>query len=501
MSYKWDLSPLDRGSSTSLTQQLVDFIATRVDGGELVPGEKLPPTRELAAAAGVNHLTAARVYRKLAEQGYVTATVGRGTFVRTLPPARSDEPEDDDWQAAVLPDRPSSWARSVALEASFSLARDPDLLSMAAGFPAPELIPADELAEVTAGVFADLGPDALAYLSGEGLPELREELAQRGRRSGFASDAEEIIVTSGARQGLDLVCRATLRPGDVAVVESPSFVGILVSLLDTGARIIGVPVDEEGFDVDALERILARHEVKLVALQTGCQNPTGRDLSPERAERLAALARERSFLIMEDGVYATLRFEGEERPRLRAAAPGHVAYVDSLSKTVGGGLRLGWVAARGPLLGRLASMKTNADMATSTLTQHIAARYLRSGAHEAHTARAIAGYRRHRDALCDALDRHLPDEATWFRATGGHHVWVTLRRPVDERALYFEAVRAGVTYTPGSATSVEPPARTSMRFSFPLLSPEQLDEAVRRFAVALRATHRAQGAAVSVPMS
>ncbi len=501
MSYTWDLSELDRASSVSVTQQLVDFVAARIDRGELAPGEKLPPTRELATAAGVNHLTAARVYRKLAEQGYVTAAVGRGTFVRTLPPDPDRGEQDDDWQAAVLPDRPVSWASTAALDASFRLAQDPEVLSMAAGFPSGELIPVDDLARVSAEVFEEVGADALAYISAEGLPELREELAARGRRSGFAYGADEIIVTSGARQGLDLVARATLRPGDVAVIESPSFIGMLVSLQETGARVIGVPVDEDGFDVDALERILARHEVKLVALQSACQNPTGRDLSPERAQRLVALARERSFLILEDGVYATLRFEGTERPRLRASAPGHVVYVDSLSKTVGGGLRLGWIAARGPLLGRLALMKTNADMATSTLTQHIAARYLRSGAHEKHTARASAAYRRHRDALCSALESHLAGEATWHPPVGGHHVWVTLRRPVDERALYLEALRAGVSYTPGSAASVEPPSRTSMRLSFPLLAPEQLEEAVRRFAVALRAAHRAQRASLTLPVS
>lgn len=503
MSHKWDLTHIDRQGSTSITQQLVDHIAGLIDTGDLEPGEKLPPTRELAAGAQINHLTAARVYRRLAEMGYVTAAVGRGTFVRTLPPpaAAAAEGEDDEWQSVVLPERLSSWASSAALEASFRFVDDPGVISVAAGFPADELVPVDELARIAAQVFEECGPEALAYRSAEGVTALREELAERGRRAGFATDADEIIVTSGARQGLELAARALLRPGDVAVIESPSFIGMLVSLQDTGARVLGVPVDEDGFDVDALERILARHEVKVVALQSACHNPTGRDTSPERLERLAALARERSFFVIEDGVYATLRYEGDDRPRLRAAAPGHVVYVDSLSKTVGGGLRLGWLAAQGPVLARLAGLKTNSDMGTATLIQEMALRYLASGAHEDLLARVTQEYHRRRDAMCDAVAKHLADEVAFDVPVGGHHVWATFRSPLDERTLYLEAIRAGVSYTPGSAMTVEPPPRTAVRLSFGMAAPEQIDEAVRRLATAVRSARRMERRLASFPVS
>src|SRR4051812_35672145 len=218
MSYKWELTHLDRQGSTSITQQLVDHVAGLIDSGQLEPGEKLPPTRELAAAAQINHLTAARVYRKLAETGYVTASVGRGTFVRNaLPPAAAAaaaaDGDDDDWQSVVLPERPSTWAANAALEAWFRFADDPDVLSAAAGVPSPSLVPARELAVITQQVFDECGPDTLAYMAASGVPALREELAERGRRSGFATNADEIIVTSGARQGLELAARALLRPG------------------------------------------------------------------------------------------------------------------------------------------------------------------------------------------------------------------------------------------------------------------------------------------------
>ena len=505
MSYKVDLSAIRTADRTaqrgSITEEIVTLFTEAIEAGDLGPGEKLPTTRVLAEEAGVNHLTAARAYRRLAELGYVTASVGRGTFVRAAAAARSENGSGEDWQAWVLPDRRATYSERV-LEETFRGSVRQDVISLALGFPDPALYPTAELAEISGRVFEEEGGAALSYVNAEGLPALRERIAERGRTCGFATDADEIIVTSGARQGLDLVARTVLGPGDVAVVESPTFIGVLSSLEATGARLIGVPVDEDGFDVDSLERVLARHEVKLCALQTGCQNPTGRDLAPERRTRLAELARERSFFILEDGVYASLRFEGEDRDRLRSLAPSQVIYVDSLSKTIGGGLRVGWIAARGPVFSRLATLKMGSDMGTSTLVQHIAARYLTGDSHDRQLRDTIPVYRDRRDALLEALERHLPGEYRAQRPVGGHHVWVTLTRPLDERALYSEALRYGVTFTPGAATLAEPRSETALRLSFGLLEPEQLDEGVKRLARAMRSVRRqAPGAGATAPVS
>src|SRR3954451_12385528 len=348
MSHKIDLSGLDRNSPVSITQQLVALFSDAIEAGELEPGEKLPTTRALAADAGVNHLTAARVYRRLAELGYVTASVGRGTFVRTLVPAASDE-QGDDWQVWAMPDRPATYSEQVQDDA-FRLAREPGIISLSTGWPNPSQYPVKQLAKITADVFREEGGAALSYLTAEGLWPLREQIATKWR---FATDPEEIIVTSGAQQALDLVCRALLEPRDVAVVETPTYTGLLNTLRATGTRVIGVPFNRDGLDLDALEHVLARHEIKLCALQPVSQNPTGSDLSAERRERLASLARERNFFVLEGGVYSDVRYDGEQPPPLRELAPGHVVYCDSLSKTVGGGLRMGWLAARGPVVDRL----------------------------------------------------------------------------------------------------------------------------------------------------
>src|SRR4051794_734843 len=427
MSYKVDLSDL---GESSVTQELVRRFADAIDDGRLAPGEQLPPTRELARLADVNPLTAARVYRRLRELGYLSAVVGRGTFVRRLPPLAPHE-LGDDWQAVALPAAPPS-ARERLLQEAMRLSGRPEVISLAVGLPALASLPVDELAAASAAVFAGLGPEALASTDVEGLDELRERLGALGQRHGFAADGEEIVVTTGARQAIDLVARTVVREGDVVCVESPSFVGILSSFEATRARVIGIPTDADGLDVDALERVLSRYPVKLVALQPACHNPTGRHLGAERRERLLELARERSFFVLEDGVYARLAFDGEPPAPLRGRAPGHVIYVDSLSKTAGGGMRIGWVAARGPIFNRLVALKLASDLHTSGLDQRIAARFLATDGHERLLARARPLYAGRARSLRLALDRHLPGELDVTEPLGGHNLWATFRRRVDE---------------------------------------------------------------------
>lgn len=488
MSYKVDMTDIDREGTVSVTQQLADRFAAAIESNELAPGDKLPPTRALATEAGINHLTAARVYKRLAEDGFVTAAVGRGTFVRSLTPSAEVE-HGDDWQRLALPDRSPSYSEE-ALADAFAFANDREVISLATGWPSPDLYPTEALTQITHEVVDEVGVEAFTYLTAPGLDDLREQLAERGRRVGYATDAEEVIVTSGAQQAIDLTVRALLEPGDVVAVESPTYSGLLSVLRAAGAQVIGVPVDDDGLDVDALEALVGHDEVKLVALQSGCQNPTGCDLSDARREQLAGLARERNLLVLEDGVYGDLRFDGGKPRALRALAPAHVVYVDSLSKTVGGGLRVGWIAARGPVRERLALLKLESDFHSPTLTQHIAARYLASGAYGEHLKRTAPLYQRRRDALLEALDRHLPGEIHAPVPHGGHHVWATLTRPTDERTLYTESIRHGVSFVPGGAVSTERRTQTSMRLSFSLLEPAEVEEGIKRLARALREVRR-----------
>jgi 2-aminoadipate transaminase len=479
------LRAVDRDAKPSLTRQLAEVFAAAIADGELEPGAKLPTTRELAEIAGINQLTAGRCYRRLQEQGLVVSAVGRGTFVRAAGRAPSGE-ADLSWQTYALAPPRGGYAGTVLSEAAKHAER-PGLIALSVGYPADQQIP---LAELAAAVRETLAGEALAsfaYCPIEGIGELRAQLALLGRARGLDDDADNILITTGARQGLTVVARAILGPGDVVACESPTYMGMIESLRATGATVMPVEVDEHGFNVDALEHLLRGHELKLVALQPRGHNPTGRDLSAERRVRLLELAARHGFFVLEDAVYADLRYEGADPGPLRALDPAHVIYVDSLSKTVAPGLRTGWVAASGPVLDRIVAEKRDDDAHSATLPQQAAARFLADGHYPLQLARALELYRPRRDAVLEALRSELAGVASFMRPGAGGHVWVTLEQARDDRELYAAALAAGVSYVPGPAMLVESPRATHLRLSFTAATPESLREGVRRLARAIRA--------------
>jgi 2-aminoadipate transaminase len=493
MSYIQKLSDIDRGSPRSVTGQIVAAVAGAIECGELAPEEKLPPTRELAELAGVNHLTAARAYRRLAAMGLVTGRVGSGTYVRAAAPAvaaRAGEPRTDlGWQLYSLPEDRPTYGDRVLAEMMRSAQRG-EGLPLSVGYPSPKLLPATEMQALANAVFEEEGARTMQYDNWQGVAELRGELAALMGRRGSVADADEIVVTTGARQALTLATRATLEPGDSVACESPSFFGAIEAARATGADLLSVPTDEDGLDTDALEALLRRREIRLLVIQPRLHNPTGRDLSSERRAHLIELARRHRFFVLEDGVYADLRIEGKPVAPLRAEAPEHVIYVDSLSKTLGGGLRLGWVTASGPVLDRIAREKRRDDIHCVTLTQLIIARYLAAGSYEEHLTGAVQFHEQRRDALCAAVERELGAAASFLHPLGGGHVWVTLDDPVDERDLYEAAVREGVDFVPGGGMMPERPLSTHMRLSFCYLEADELTEGVRRLGAALRGVRR-----------
>ena len=504
MSYKERLSALDRESERSVTAQIVDVFAAAIEAGELRPGEQLPPTRELAKLASVNHLTAARAYRRLAEMGLVAGRVGRGTFVRQNAPeagqALAEVGDGSSWQLYALPDEVETPSDRIVGE-MFNQARRDDLIPLMIGYPGDALFPAERFAAILGDVAAAEGARSHQYGDVEGVTELRDELGALGREQGFATSGEEIITTTGAAHGLTLTARALLRPGDVVAVESPTFPGSLNALRATGASLWPVPVDDDGLDVDALAQLARRRQIKLVALQPRLHNPTGRDLSPERRRRLVELARNDGFFIVEDGVYADLRFEGESPAALRAEAPEHVVYVSSLSKTVTPGLRVGWVAAGGPVFERILAEKRSAVLHTPLITELALARFLAEGGYAEQLDTAIAFYGERCEALLEAVNEQLGGIARVQRPLGGGHLWLSLAERIDERDLYEEAGRHGVSFLPGAAMMPEHPRRAHARLSFGYLDPPQLREGVKRFAAAIRAVGRADRQREALPVA
>jgi DNA-binding transcriptional MocR family regulator len=406
--------------------------------------------------------------------------VGRGTFVRERAALRRPEAASGGtaWQIYVLPGERETPPGRILGDVMRHAERD-DVIPLSLGYPKTAMLPVEELSATTAAV---LGSASFQYSNVEGLPELRSELARLGRARGLDDDSDSIVVTNGARQATVLAARAVLRSGDIVACESPTFMGTLETLRGTGANVLPVPTGPAGLDIDALEKLLAHYEIRLLALQPRLNNPTGGDLSPQGRERLIELARRHSFFVLEDAVYADLRLEGPDPGPLRALDPDHVIYVDSLSKTVAPGLRAGWVAASGPVLDRIVAEKRGDDGHSPTLVQQLIARFFAEGHYERQLERTLDVHRRGRNAVLRAFDRHLSPLATTTRPPGGGHVWVTLNEQLDERLLYEAALEAGVTFIPGSAMLVERPRATQLRLSFSFLEPPQLEEGVRRLA-------------------
>lgn len=501
MSYKDQLSDLKRDDERSLTQQLVDAVAGAIESGELEAGEKLPPTRELAELADVNHLTAVRAYRRLRELGLVTAHVGRGTFVRgaSRAPEASAVADSIAWQRYALPEyEPDFGDRLLADMHGHAIAEG--LIALSVGYPSAKIFPVDEIRHSADLVMGEHAERALQYADVQGVPELAEQIAELSAARGAPEDPQDIVITTGACQALTVAMRAILRPGDLVACEDPSFPSVFRAIRSAHGDVLGVPVDEDGLDVGALESLLSRTEIRMLAIQPRLHNPTGRDLSPERRARLIALARRHGFFIVEDGIYGDLRFEGDDVVPLRADAPAHVIYCDSFSKNVGGGLRVGWIAASGPVLDRLIVEKRSEDIHSPTLTQLAVADYLAKGAYPAQAERARDFYREGRDVLLEALADEFGSVASYVHPLGGGHVWATLDLPLDERELADEALRQGVAYAPGIAMTVDRPRALSMRLSYGYLEPDELVEGVRRIARAARALQARPRRRAAVPV-
>ncbi|MGW8972343.1 aminotransferase-like domain-containing protein [Streptomyces platensis] len=376
-----------------------------------------------------------------------------------------------------------------------ALTARPEVISFAGGLPAPELFDTEGLAAAFQHVLAEDPLRALQYSTSEGSPALRAAVAARTTARGLATDADDLLVTTGSQQGLTLLATALLEPGDVVLVEDPCYLAALQIFSFAGARVVPVPTDDEGLDPVALDEITARERPKLLYVVPTFQNPTGRTLSAERRAAVAEVAARRGLWIAEDDPYGELRFEGEPVPWV-ASFPGaedRTALLGSFSKVMAPGLRLGSLRAPAALRRACVIAKQAADLHTSTVDQAAAARYLAVADLDAHLGRVRDAYRERRNALVDGLAAALPEGSRWNRPAGGMFVWATLPEGYDATALLPEVVRHDVAYVPGAPFFAGPPDPTAVRLSFVTHSPEEIREGLDRLRKALARRGRWHG--------
>ncbi len=490
---------LDKASAVPVYLQIRDAIREQILSGRLAGGEKLLPERKLASALRINRSTVLAAYRELKDEGLVEARVGSGTVVKA-PPPRPGGPGP--FPAAPLPWR-SLFGSSAAREHDpllrdlLELTERRDVLSLAAGLPAPELLPIDTFSRIAVEVLAEHGAEALLHSPTEGLTPFRESLAALTASRGIPCTAAEVLVTSGSQQGLDLAARVFLDPGDAVVVEEPTYFGALEAFRTAQVRLLGVPVDGDGMRTDLLEALLERHRPKLIYTLPTFQNPSGAVMSLARRRHLLELAARHGVPVLEDDSYSDLRYDGEPLPALAALdaadaggtgdSGARVLYLSSLSKVLVPGFRLGWLRAPEPVVRQLALAKQAIDLHSGTLGQLLVDRFLRDGLFAPHAALLRREYARRRAAILGALSELAPGRLSFVRPAGGYYVWARAGVGVLEGRLLAEAAREGVAFLPGAACHVHPPAETFLRLNFTHQTPERIREGVGRLARALAA--------------
>lgn len=376
-----------------------------------------------------------------------------------------------------------------AIREFLALAGDPAITSFAGGYPDPTLFPIDELHKIYDDLLTPDNAAALQYTASEGLPELRAHVAARLTADGMPCAADDVLITQGGQQGLDLTAKLFIDAGDVIVTERPTFLGALIAFNPTEPRYVSVPMDDEGMDTDALERVLrSTGRVKLIYTVPDYQNPTGRSLSLARRRRLVELAEEFDVVVLEDTPYRELRYEGERLPTLKSLdTTGRVIHLGSFSKILAPGLRLGWALAAPDVREKLALLKLAADTQNGTLNMRAAAAYLSGYDIEGHIAAMLPTYRHKRDVMLAAMTEHFPDGITWTRAAGGLFTWVTFPQGLDMAAFQRDVLipRAGVIIVPGAPFFAERPEPNHARMSFSGIPDDRLIAGIETMGVLL----------------
>lgn len=369
------------------------------------------------------------------------------------------------------------------------LTRRRNIISFAGGLPDPSTFPVEELKVITTHVLETQPQLALQYGPTEGDLRLRQELVKWMAKDGIRVTPDQVLITVGSQQGLDLVGRVFVDPGDVVVVELPSYMAALHVFRGYRAEMVGVPQDDDGMRIDVLESTLtslraAGRRVKLIYVVPDFQNPSGVTLAEDRRLRLLALAREHRALVVEDTPYRELRYEGTAPPPLAALdTDGRVIYLSTFSKTLSPGMRIAWMAAPEPLIHQFVTAKQAIDLCCPSLTQAIAAEFCARGHIYERVGRLVDLYRRKRDVMLAALEREMPEGVTWTHPAGGLFLWIRLPDGMDTEKLLPAAIEEeGVAYVVGSGFHADGGGRNALRVNYSFPSETDINEGIKRLA-------------------
>lgn len=477
---RWELTvALGADDRLPLFLRLANAIADDIHRGRLKPGDPLPGTRELAESLGVSRNTVVAGYDELAAEGLVDTHVGGGTRVAATaqpppaPPALADTPT---YALPPAPHLPTPFAPLA-----------PGALTLAAGMPDPRLFPSAALARAFRRAIGARGRSLLGYAGPCGHPRLRRELAgMLARTRGLPATPDNVMVTRSIEQAIDLVARALLAPGDVVAVEAFGYSPAWSVLQMAGARLLPLPLDDDGLDVDALQALLARERVRAVFLTPHHQFPTTRVMSAPRRERLAALALEHRFAIIEDDYDHEYHYAGKPvLPIAAGAGRANVAYVGALSSLLAPGISTAFVTAPLPVFERLAALRAASDARGDVAMECAIAELFEDGELLRHVRRTRRAYAARRDALADALARHLGSALRFRPPEGGLALWARADDGIDVAAWARAGADEGVGFRDARAFDFHQRPQPYLRLGFSYLDEAELEEAARRMACAL----------------
>lgn len=483
--------PLERQSTVPLYQQIENSLRQNIQSGGLQPDTRLPSTRQLAKELGVSRITVQNAYAELESDGLIGSREGSGTYVLTpiqQPGHSKNANAEIDW-----PLWQENFALSNEMQASeFAIqptqpSQHPDLISFT-GVGDPTQFPIKDFQKAMQKVLRSDGIDALMYGAFDGgyLP-LRETVTHVLASQGIQTHPDNVLITSGSQQALTLVCQLLLKAGDVILVEQPTYNFALSLFRSLNLKIVSVPMDNDGMQVDQLESLLQQYHPKLLYTIPNFQNPTGACLSGVRRRQLVALASKYNVPILEDDFVGDLRYDGRSQPAIKALDPnGNVIYIGTFSKMLMPGLRVGFLVANGPVFNQLMRRKFVQDLATSTLIQRTLHEYVTVGRYQTHLRRSCRRYRQRRDAMLAAIEAYLPSGVQVDTPQGGLFIWVRLPENISVTKLQPFAISQGVTFAPGPHFFPNPADGDAyLRLNFATQGIDKIDEGIKRLGAAI----------------
>jgi DNA-binding transcriptional MocR family regulator len=485
------LLKLDRNADAPMYLQIVEQVQNLVENGTLRVGAKLPPTRSLAEALGVNRSTVYRAYEELWALGYVEGRPGSYSRVRERPRVVADENEREpdliDWAALSPASVQSLHERFPRYLPEGHGSRNNRIIDFSRLDMDGRLIPAEPFRKAVNRALYRNGHNVLHYSHYAGYPPLRGYIAQRLRVHGVSISANEILITNGSQHALDLVIRLLAKPGSSVIVEAPTYANMLPLLELHDVRAVGIPMDDEGLDLEVLASTLRIERPAFVYTMPNFQNPTGITTSQEHREELLAICERYGVPIVEDGFEEEMKYFGKVALPIKSMDHKKIViYLGTFSKVLMPGVRIGWVAASSGCIERLMVMKRFADISSNSLSQAAVHEFCEEGLYELHIRRMHRVYRKRMQTMLDSLSRYMPGEhVSWTKPNGGYLLWVRLQNTVDDAALY-EALRThGIVVSQGKFYFAHPAAEPCFRLSIAALDEDEIVEGTRRLGAAI----------------